>query len=62
MLQPGPGWDDVSRSFVEDVAKLNKSLCCHHLKEVDPTGKPSYKKNGKKADNVRFGRPPPLNG
>ena len=22
-------------------------------------GKPSYKKNGKKADNVRFGRPPP---
>ena len=22
-------------------------------------GKPSYEKNGKKTDNVRFGRPPP---
>ena len=25
----------------------------------EPTRKPSYKKNGKKADNVRFGQTPP---
>ena len=45
--------------------KRNLAECrlnMHYLYMGLPLGKPSYKKNGKKADNVCFGRPTPPKG
>ena len=60
-------WGLDSSYYFKILSNSRSSFSCfsflggfqHRAPNVACLGKPSYKKNGKKADNVRFGRTPP---